>query len=192
MLVRGKHISKDDYIQLKLLNCDKRVLVHKNRQIFRPQLYQPSFLGTIMWCSCISHCDISVIPQLCGIIAKILWYHMWNHRQQRDTSYVKLVSFFPHHIMIPHVISCLDVIQILLPAWRALKKNSFSPFDTQVPSQRTLVLNIVNSFKADDWYASSSWQLHGSCWFPPSRSEQDTRSDTCRVGHHSVKASNGR
>ena len=27
--------------------------------------------------------------------------------------------------------------------------------DTQVPSQRTLVLNIVNSFKTDDWYASS-------------------------------------
>ena len=41
----------------------------------------------------------------------------------------------------------MDVIQVLLPAWRALKKNSFSPFDTQVPSQRTLVLNIVNSFK---------------------------------------------
>ena len=44
----------------------------------------------------------------------------------------------------------MDVIQVLLPAWRALKKNSFSPFDTQVPSQRTLVLNIVNSFKTDD------------------------------------------
>ena len=41
----------------------------------------------------------------------------------------------------------MDAIQVLLPAWRALKKNSFSPFDTQVPSQRTLVLNIVNSFK---------------------------------------------
>ena len=32
----------------------------------------------------------------------------------------------------------------------SLEKNSFSPFDTQVPSQRTLVLNIVNSFKTDD------------------------------------------
>ena len=41
----------------------------------------------------------------------------------------------------------MDAIQVLLPAWRASKKKSFSPFDTQVPSQRTLVLNIVNSFK---------------------------------------------
>ena len=49
----------------------------------------------------------------------------------------------------------MDVIQVLLPAWRASKKNSFSPFDTQVPSQRTLVLNIVNSFKTDNSNASS-------------------------------------
>ena len=50
---------------------------------------------------------------------------------------------------------CMDVIQVLLPAWWASKKNSFSPFDTQVPSQRTLVLNIVNSFKTDNSNASS-------------------------------------
>ena len=78
------------------------------------------------------------------------------------------------------------VILHSLPAWRALKK-SFSPFDTQVPSQRTLILNIVNSFKTDNSFASrlaTPWKWF---WFPPSPSEQDS----CRVGHHSMKASDG-
>ena len=54
-----------------------------------------------------------------------------------------------------NVVGTMDGIQVLLPAWRASGKNSFSPFDTQVPSQRTLVLNIVNSFKTDNSNASS-------------------------------------
>ena len=71
-------------------------------------------------------CDVtlwyhSVISQLCDIIAKRLWYHMWNHRQQRDTSYVISHSFF--HIICDitcditvwyhmwcHIISHCDVI----------------------------------------------------------------------------------
>ena len=40
----------------------------------------------------------------------------------------------------------MDVIQVLLPAWRALKKNSFSPFDTQVPSQRTFSFKHYKHF----------------------------------------------
>ena len=71
-------------------------------------------------------CDVtlwyhSVISQLGDIIAKRLWYHMWNHRQQRDTSYVISHSFF--HIICDitcditvwyhmwcHIISHCDVI----------------------------------------------------------------------------------
>ena len=44
-----------------------------------------------MWCHImISQCDITIM----WYHRKILWYHMWNHRQQRDTSYVISHSFF--------------------------------------------------------------------------------------------------
>ena len=44
-----------------------------------------------MWCHIvISQCDITIM----WYHSKILWYHMWNHRQQRDTSYVISYSFF--------------------------------------------------------------------------------------------------
>ena len=68
------------------------------------------------------------------------------------TTYNRITNKFTYTRTYPQTTNYynMDVIQVLLPAWRALKKNSFSPFDTQVPSQRTLVLNIVNSFKTDD------------------------------------------
>ena len=48
-----------------------------------------------MWChTVISQCDITIM----WYHSKILWYHMWNHRQQRDTSYVISHSFFPYHM----------------------------------------------------------------------------------------------
>ncbi len=68
-------------------------------------------------------CDVmschSVISQLCDITVtvKTLWYHMWNHRQKIDSSYVISHSFF--HLICDitcditvwyHMISQCDVV----------------------------------------------------------------------------------
>ena len=76
----------------------------------------------IMWCSStsymmswvISHCDITIM----WYHRETLWYHMWNHRQQRDSSYVISHSFFISYV-ISHMTSqsCASDITLWCHMW---------------------------------------------------------------------------
>ena len=57
---------------------------------------------------------------------------------------------------------CMVVIQLSLPAWWASKRRSFSPFDTQVPSQCTFSFKYYKLFYFWQLLWELAWQLHGS------------------------------
>ena len=83
-----------------------------------------------IWCHVCTSCDVAphhiwchgwyhiVISQLCDIIGKTLWYHMRNHRQQRDSSYVISHSLFISYV-ISHMTSqsCASDITLWCHMW---------------------------------------------------------------------------